>query len=45
MKEKLESEKLRVFTPRDIQYDIDTVVKANSGTKKKLKELYKPVKV
>ncbi len=45
MKEKLDSEKLRVFTTHDIQQDIDAVVKANSETKKKLKELYVPVKV
>jgi len=44
-KNRFDSEKIRVFTPRDIQQDIDAVVKANSEIKKKLKELYVPVKV
>jgi predicted HAD superfamily phosphohydrolase len=45
MKERLDSEKLRVFTPIDIQQDIDAVIKVNGEAKNKLKELYVPVKV
>jgi len=41
----LDSEKIRVFTPDDIQEDIEAVVKANGEAKSKLKALYVPVKV
>jgi len=45
LKEKLDSERIRVFTPRDIQQDIETVISANKEMKNKLKALYVPVKM
>jgi len=45
IKEWLNSEKIRVFTPRDVQQDIETVIAANKEMKNKLKELYVPVKM
>lgn len=45
LKEELDSEELRVFTPRDIQRDIETVIKVNGEMKNKLKAMYVPVKI
>jgi predicted HAD superfamily phosphohydrolase len=38
--ERLDSEELRVFTPRNIQQDIENVIKVNREMKNKLKDLY-----
>lgn len=43
LKESLDSEEIRVFTSRDIQQDIENVIKVNRDRKNKLKASYVPV--
>jgi len=45
LKDKLDSEEIRVFSITDIQQDIDAVVKVNREKKNELKALYVPVKI